>query len=314
MIFLVLPTSRDRMDIKRLVPRNPIFLAIALLLILLLAFISYNALVKSEETGTVITAPMHVQANSTEENASYYVLTKIVKTMNGISPLKSDNYNIIAISIYPRAFWYNSSFEKGWEIPVQIAGFGATRSGYGILTANGLKTITLRLENSLNVSTFSTMDLNGKEDHFANMLAAAIDSLQDKTWPRYSPEDVRDSSSKTVTRSPDSQTDTTKNRFSTTLNKWQYSDLSGGDKSDAVYAIDTFSICSPGGTEELNYSATLSWGMFSSSRNEICLRIHLPPDPESMTQEQLDKYHISVTTSSSGQKFYTLDQIDCEAF
>lgn len=302
------------MDIKKFFPRNPVFRAIALLVILVLIFMLYNVMVKSEEVGAVIATPMHFQANNTGENASCYVWTKVVKTTNGISPLKSDSYNVIAISIYPHASWHNSSFEKGWEVPVQIAGFGATRSGYSILTANGLKTVTLRHEKSLNATTFSTMSLDGKEDHFADMLAAATDSLQDETWPRYSPEEILDTSSKPISHSPDIQTDTIKNRSSAALNKWQYSDLSGGDKSDAVYAIDTFSICSPGGTEELNYSATFSWGMFSSSRNEICLRIYLPPDPESMTQEQLDKYHISVSTGSNGQKSYTLDQLDCEAF
>lgn len=302
------------MDIKKYLPKRPIFRVIALLAIILLVFTLYNVLVKSEDPGTIITTPVHYPADSQGENTSYTIWTKVVKTTTGIFPLKSDSYNAMSLSVYTHGYWSNIAYERGWSVPVQIAGFGATRSGYGLLTANGLKTITLRSEESLDVHSFVGMNLHGEEDYLALMLSTATGSLQDKKWPRYSPEDVLDSAHKPIMHNPDYQYDTARNRFSSTLNKWQYSDLSGGDKSDAVYAVDTYSVCSPGGSEEISYTSIFSWGLLGSSRNEITLRMHLPPDPTTLTQDQLDRYHISVTTVSSGEKLYVLDQLDCEVY
>ncbi|OPY26024.1 MAG: hypothetical protein A4E28_02738 [Methanocella sp. PtaU1.Bin125] len=302
------------MDIKKFFSKKLVFQIIALLAIVILVFILYTVLLKSEDPGTVITTPVNYPSNIPGENASYFVWTKVVKTSSGIFPLKSDSYNVMSVSIAPHAFWFKGPFETGWRIPIKIAGFGATRSSYGLLSANGLKTITLRVDESLDVSSFSTMNLHGEEDYFAVMLSTATDSLHDNTWPKYAQEDVLASSSKPVMHSPDTRTDKVKNRFSTTLNQWQYTDLSGGDQSDAVYAIDTYAIYGPGGPEEIRYMTIFSWGLLHSSRNEIGLRIRLPPDPTTLMQEQLDYYHIAVSTSATGQKYYTLDRIDCEVF
>lgn len=306
------------MEIKKFFPkffpRAPVFRAIALLTFLLLVFISYHVLTRSEDPGAIIITPAHFPANSSSESTSHYIWSKVVRTSSGIFPLKSDSYNAMSLSIAPQGFWYKGVLETGWRIPVKVAGFGATRSGYGLLTANGLKTITLRIDKSPDVSTLTSMGLHGDEEYYADMLSAAAGSLGDKTWPAYSAEDVLDSADKPVTYSPDTQTDKTRNRSSTTLNKWQYTDLSGGDHSDAVYAIDTFSICSPGETEEIRFITTFSWGLLDSSQNEIGLRIRLPPGPTTLTKEQLDYYHISVSTGPSGQKFYTIDRVDCEAY
>jgi hypothetical protein len=269
----------------------------------------------AEGPGKVSVTSIRYPADSPNENASYDIWTKVVKSSSGISPSKSDSYNAMSVSLYPHGPWFKTAIETGWRMPIQIAGFGAIRPGDGPSSANDLKTITLKIDESLDVHTYSTMNLHGEENYIAGMLSAATDSLHDKTWPQYSPEDVLNSSSKPVMHNSDRQTDNIKNRFSDILDKWQYSDPYSGDSTDAVYAIDTYSICRPGTSEEIRFISAFSWGLSDNSQNEIGLRIHLPPDPETLTQEQLKQYNISIQTSSfNGQinHFYVLDRLTCE--
>ncbi len=304
-------TARDDMDIKKHFRRKNIFSFIALLVIIILAVTLFNTLVRSEDTGRITATSVRYPANSSIEKDSYPIWTKVVKTSSGIFPVKSDSYNVMSIALYPRVCWSGGV----WSISVQIAGFGATRSTYGLLRANGLKTIYLSSEQGLDVSPYTCTDIRVCKDFYPGMFTAAVNSLQDNTWPAYSSAMIQDSVYRRTSFVMNNQVDKTKNRFTALLENWHYSDLLGGDKTDAVYVVDTYSNCNPGRIEELRYSSTFSCSLLDSSRNEITLRISLPPNPETMTQEQLDYYGISIQTNTyNGQvsHLYVLDRINCE--
>jgi hypothetical protein len=299
------------MDIKKYFQRKNIFSAIALLVIVIIAVALFNTLVRSEDTGTITATSVQYPANSSSKNDSCIIWTKTVKVSSGIFPIKSDSYNVMSIALYPKACWTRGV----WRISIQIAGFGATRSTYGLLRANGLKTISLGSEQGLDVHPFTCTDIRGYKDFYPDMFSAAVSSLEDKTWPAYSYATIQDSVYRKKSINMNNQVDNINNRFSAILDNWHYSDLLGGDKTDAVYVVDTYSNCDPGRTEELRYISMFSWGLLDSSRNEITLRIYLPPNPEKMTQEQLNYYGISIQTNTyNGQvsHLYVLDRNNCD--
>lgn len=300
------------MDIGKLIRSKWLLMAVALIIIIVSLTVLLNIVAKSEYQGSTTAATIRYPESSMNKNATYDVWTKVVKTSSGVFPIETEGYNVLAVSLYDHGYWNGN----GWNVPIQVVGFGATRSTIGFLRMTGLKSITLSSGQPQGIHSFTRTDINGLEEYYGDMLSTATRSLDRNPWPEYSRDKIKQSMYKKVSVSSDYHFDSDKNTYTSNWEKWQYSDLFGGSDNDAIFAVYTYSTFSPGNMEEFSYTSTFTWGLLDASRNQITLRMHLPPNPETLTRDQLDHYGIfTYTYQDNGQTRtgYGLDNVDCEA-
>lgn len=301
------------MNVKKYSRLKPFLLFIVILAGIVLAVVLFNILTRSETTGPVTTTSMISPFNSPNENWSLNVWAKTLKTSSGFSLLKSDSYNVLSVSVYSPGSW--NSVLNEWSIYILIAGFGATRSGYGLIQANGWKTVWFGVDHGNDSHTYghyTSFGFNSSRNDFMVILPVAVNSSGIVPAPAFS--------SKAIEESVDHQTSFGWSYrggdvwYYTPINRWQYSDLLAGDKNDAIFVALGRTEFEPGRTIDVIYSSTFTWGLLDSSRNGIHFNFTLPPDPNTLTPQQLEQNGISTYTyQDNGQNKtgYRLYRINC---
>lgn len=289
------------MDLKRWIRWQTLVLIIALLLAICLSYLLFGLVVKDENTSGISATMMifppgsnnsSIINNSFVKNNSYIVWAKTVKTTNGLSFLKSEDYNLMAVCfIY--GYWTEHAHlqpEGLWEMHIEVAGAGATRSNFGFLRGNGLKRIVLKVNHSNDVESGSILGFGSPGNFDSDMLSNAINSSNDEVWPFDSSDIINASIRHAPFFRPGSSEQN--NRTIHTLMRWDYTDWLN-DGNDAVFALETTLLCHPGQTQDISYVSEFSWGPLDHNENEISLRFIVPPSPVDMSQEQLRQYNIT---------------------
>lgn len=294
------------MNFKKVFRHKKILITIAILAGIVLAFVIINALTRSETVGPVTTTVIPYNNSS---NPCYLVWVKTLKASNGFSLLKSDSYNVLSVSMYHTAFW--NSYRNGWQVLVYVTGFGETRSNYGLIRANGLKTVTIGYYPTYTKDTIlESSDARIFSGDYRSILPVVANISGIVPTTPFSPEVINDSAVHMIEMPISIGYPKPGVAEYYPLVKWQYFDPLSGDSDDAIFFNEVDTVVMPNKTVEVYYSSTFNWGLLDSSQNEIHLTFNLPPDPNTLTPQQLEQYNIS-TKKENGYTGYELDYINC---
>jgi hypothetical protein len=95
--------------------------------------------------------------------------------------------------------------------------------------------------------------------------------------------------------------------------RWEYGSPLFSGTTDSLYPEEYELYLSPACTKKISFINTLSWGLAGNSKNELDINFKVPPEPENLTQEELDHYGITKHTYPNGYYDFCNNNLTCYA-